>query len=90
ANLNPEKKFPSMFEPVHGSAPDIAGQFIANPIGTIWAASMMLDHLGEPEAGKMVLGAIERVLSRPDAPLTPDLGGHAKTTDLGSAIAKAV
>ncbi|HEY1858624.1 tartrate dehydrogenase [Acidocella sp.] len=90
ANLNPERKFPSMFEPVHGSAPDIAGQGIANPIGTIWAASMMLDHLGEAEAAAAIMRAIETVLARPDAPRTPDLGGTARTNDLANAIAQAL
>jgi tartrate dehydrogenase/decarboxylase/D-malate dehydrogenase len=90
ANINPERRFPSMFEPVHGSAPDIAGQGIANPIGQIWAASMMLDHLGETEAGAAVLAAIEKVLGSNDAPLTPDLGGRATTDDLARAIAEAI
>ena len=90
ANLNPERKFPSMFEPVHGSAPDIAGQGIANPIGTIWAASMMLDHLGEGPAAASIMRAIETVLARPDAPRTPDLGGKARTNDLANAIAQAL
>jgi tartrate dehydrogenase/decarboxylase/D-malate dehydrogenase len=90
ANINPEKKHPSMFEPVHGSAPDIAGKGIANPIGQIWSAAMMLDHLGQPEAGAAVVRAIEAVLSDKGAPLTPDMGGTAKTTDLGKAIAEAV
>ena len=90
ANINPERRFPSMFEPVHGSAPDIAGQGIANPIGQIWAAAMMLDHLGETEAGSAVLHAIETVLSSAGAPLTPDLGGRATTQDLGEAIAAAI
>jgi tartrate dehydrogenase/decarboxylase/D-malate dehydrogenase len=87
ANIDPERRFPSMFEAVHGSAPDIAGQGIANPIGQIWAASMMLDHLGEGEAGAAVLRAIEAVLSSDTAPLTPDLGGRATTADLSGAIA---
>ncbi len=86
ANIDPELRFPSMFEPVHGSAPDIAGQGIANPIGQIWAASMMLNHLGEVEAGTAVLQAIESVLSSTNAPLTPDLGGLATTEDLAGAI----
>ncbi len=90
ANLDPEKRHPSMFEPVHGSAPDIAGRGIANPIGQIWAAAMMLDHLGEPEAGASVVGAIEAVLGSDDAPRTPDMGGRATTTDLGTAIATAL
>jgi tartrate dehydrogenase/decarboxylase / D-malate dehydrogenase len=90
ANINPERRFPSMFEPVHGSAPDIAGQGIANPIGQIWAASMMLDHLGEMEAGAAVLRAIETVLGSAAAPLTPDLGGSATTEDLCGAIVAAL
>ncbi len=90
ANINPERVYPSMFEPVHGSAPDIAGQNIANPIGQIWSAAMMLDHLGHEDAGKRVVHAIEKVLGSPRAPLTPDLGGHATTPELGSAIAAAV
>lgn len=90
ANINPEKKHPSMFEPVHGSAPDIAGKGIANPIGQIWSAAMMLDHLGQPKAGAAVVRAIESVLSDKGAPLTPDMGGTANTTDLGKAIAEAV
>jgi tartrate dehydrogenase/decarboxylase / D-malate dehydrogenase len=90
ANINPERKYPSMFEPVHGSAPDIAGRGIANPIGQIWSAAMMLDHLGEVEAGRAVIRAIETVLASNKAPLTPDLGGTASTTELGSAIAEAL
>jgi tartrate dehydrogenase/decarboxylase/D-malate dehydrogenase len=90
ANINPERRHPSMFEPVHGSAPDIAGRGIANPIGQIWSAAMMLEHLGQAEAGAAVVRAIEAVLSRADAPLTPDLGGHASTSDLGNAIAAAI
>ncbi len=90
ANINPERDHPSMFEPVHGSAPDIAGQGIANPIGQIWSASMMLDHLGQPEAGAAIVKAIETVLSESGAPLTPDMGGKANTQDLGKAIADAV
>jgi tartrate dehydrogenase/decarboxylase/D-malate dehydrogenase len=88
ANINPERKFPSMFEPVHGSAPDIAGKGIANPIGQIWSAAMMLEHLGHQEAGAAILGAIESVLANPKAPLTPDLGGTATTQDLGTAVAR--
>ena len=86
ANMNPEKKFPSMFEPVHGSAPDIAGQGIANPIGAIWAGAMMLDHLGETEAAALVLRAIETALGDPATPRTPDLGGAGKMEDLARAI----
>jgi len=89
ANINPEHEFPSMFEPVHGSAPDIAGRGIANPIGQIWAGAMMLDHLGHPQAGQCVIRAIETVLSR-DGPRTPDLGGSATTADAGQAIVDAI
>jgi tartrate dehydrogenase/decarboxylase/D-malate dehydrogenase len=88
ANLNPERDYPSMFEPVHGSAPDIAGRGIANPIGQIWSGAMMLDHLGHPDAAAAIVKAIEAVLS--DGPRTPDLGGKATTADLGKAIAGAV
>jgi tartrate dehydrogenase/decarboxylase/D-malate dehydrogenase len=92
ANLNPDRKFPSLFEPVHGSAPDIAGKGVANPIGQIWSASMMLDWLGHADAGRAVLFAVESVLSAGPrhAPLTPDLGGSAGTSDLGKAIAAAI
>ncbi|MFI1104609.1 tartrate dehydrogenase [Streptomyces melanogenes] len=78
ANLNPERDFPSMFEPVHGSAPDIAGQGIANPLGAIWAAAMMLDHLGHPAAARDITDAIASVLAKTDT-RTPDLGGTATT-----------
>ncbi len=89
ANINPEKTFPSMFEPVHGSAPDIAGQGICNPIGQIWSGSMMLDHLGHPEAADAVMKAIETVLA--ESPVkTPDMGGKASTEDLGKAITDAL
>jgi len=87
ANINPERIFPSMFEPVHGSAPDIAGRGIANPIGMIWSAALMLDHFGQPEAGQAILKAIEKVLGDPHAPRTPDMGGRAGTLDVGRAIA---
>jgi tartrate dehydrogenase/decarboxylase/D-malate dehydrogenase len=92
ANINPEGLFPSLFEPVHGSAPDIAGRGIANPIGQIWCGAMMLEHLGHPEAGAAVLAAIEAVLARgaDEAPFTPDLGGTSTTGELGAAIAAAV
>jgi tartrate dehydrogenase/decarboxylase/D-malate dehydrogenase len=91
ANLNPERAFPSLFEPVHGSAPDIYGRAIANPIGQIWSGAMMLDHLGEPAAGAAIVAAIEKVLAPGSgAPRTPDIGGRAKTEDLGKAIAEAV
>ncbi len=86
ANLNPERTWPSMFEPVHGSAPDIAGQGIANPIGQIWSGAMLLEHLGHPEAAATIIAAIERVLLQP-ALLTPDMGGRAATEALGRAIA---
>ena len=90
-NINPERAFPSLFEPVHGSAPDIYGKGIANPIGQIWAAAMMLEHLGHPEAGAAIVRAIETVLDpKSGAPRTPDLGGKDKTADLGKAIADAL
>jgi tartrate dehydrogenase/decarboxylase/D-malate dehydrogenase len=87
ANLNPERDFPSMFEPVHGSAPDIAGRCIANPIGQIWSGAMMLDHLGHPEAAAAVVRAIESVLV--SGPRTRDIGGGASTSEVGAAIAAA-
>jgi tartrate dehydrogenase/decarboxylase/D-malate dehydrogenase len=86
ANLNPEREYPSMFEPVHGSAPDIAGRGVANPIGQIWSGAMMLDHLGEHAAAAAVVRAIEFVLARPDAPRTADIGGNAGTTEVTKAI----
>src|SRR5690606_24280310 len=79
ANINPERKHPSMFEPVHGSAPDIAGKGIANPIGQIWSAAMMLDHLGQAEAAGAIMRAIEGALAADDREVTPDLGGRAGT-----------
>ena len=88
ANLNPERKFPSLFEPVHGSAPDIYGKGIANPVGQIWAGAMMLSHLGYPQAAACVLQAIETVLA--EGPRTPDMGGKASTTDVGKAIASVI
>jgi tartrate dehydrogenase/decarboxylase/D-malate dehydrogenase len=90
ANLNPEREFPSCFEPVHGSAPDIAGKGIANPIGQIWSGAMMLDHLGHAQAHDAILQAIEGVLAEPSAPRTPDMGGNATTAELGDAIASLV
>ncbi len=91
ANLNPERRFPSLFEPVHGSAPDIAGRGIANPIGQIWSGAMMLDHLGHADAHDAIVRAIEAVLEPASgAPRTPDLGGQARTTDLGRAVAEAL
>jgi len=88
ANINPEREFPSMFEPVHGSAPDIAGKYVANPIGQIWSGAMMLAHLGETGAGEAIVKAIERVLE--DGPRTRDLGGTAGTAEVGQAIADAI
>ena len=88
ANINPVREFPSMFEPVHGSAPDIAGRHIANPIGQIWSGAMMLAHLGEAEAGEAIVKAIERVLQ--DGPRTRDMGGTAGTAEVGRAIADAI
>ena len=78
-----------MFEPVHGSAPDIFGKKIANPIGMIWAGAMMLQHLGYPEAHDTIIGAIESILSS-GKNLTPDMGGNGNTADIGKAIADAV
>jgi tartrate dehydrogenase/decarboxylase/D-malate dehydrogenase len=89
ANLNPGKEFPSMFEPVHGSAPDIAGKGIANPIGQIWSGAMMLRHLGVPEAADAIEDAIAKVLAERTV-RTPDIGGSASTKELGSAIASRV
>ncbi len=88
ANLNPERKFPSLFEPVHGSAPDIYGKGIANPIGQIWSGVLMLDFLGYPEAAQAVMKAIETVLA--DGPRTPDMKGQANTAEVGRAIAELV
>src|ERR1700738_3851614 len=88
ANLNPERKFPSMFEPVHGSAAAIAGKNVANPIGQIWSGALMLDHLGHKDAADAVVRAIEKVLEA--GPRTPDIGGQASTQDLGKAVAEAV
>jgi tartrate dehydrogenase/decarboxylase/D-malate dehydrogenase len=88
-NINPERAHPSMFEPVHGSAPDIAGRGIANPIGQIWSGAMMLDHFGEHQAAAAVERAIAEVLAD-GGTRTPDLGGNAGTKDLGAAIAAAI
>ena len=88
ANLNPSGEFPSMFEPVHGSAPDIYGQNISNPVGQIWSGAMMLDHLGETDAAAAVMKAIETVLE--DGPKTPDMGGSNHTADIGNAIVEAL
>jgi tartrate dehydrogenase/decarboxylase/D-malate dehydrogenase len=88
ANLNPERNYPSMFEPVHGSAPDIAGRRIANPIGQIWSGAMLLDHLSEHDAANAIIHAIEQVLT--NGPRTRDIGGKASTDEVGKAIAEAV
>ena len=86
ANINPERTHPSMFEPIHGSAPDIAGKGIANPIGAVWAGALMLDHLGQRAIHDTILGGIERVVAAGKV-LTPDLGGRAKTEEVAKAIA---
>ncbi|WP_422082431.1 tartrate dehydrogenase [Ulvibacterium sp.] len=87
-NINPEKDYPSMFEPIHGSAPDIAGKNIANPIGQIWSVALMLDHLGESEAARDIENAIGRVTA--EGPLTRDLKGSATTTEITDAVVKAL
>ena len=89
ANIDPTYTFPSMFEPVHGSAPDIAGRGIANPIGQIWSGAMMLDHLGHPDAARAIVAASEHVLEEPSLH-TPDMGGKATTKELGAAIEQAI
>ena len=88
-NINPERRFPSLFEPVHGSAPDIAGQGVANPVAQVWSAAMMLDHLGEPEAAAAILKAIETTLTDKSR-CTRDVGGTANTAAAGHAIAAAL
>jgi tartrate dehydrogenase/decarboxylase/D-malate dehydrogenase len=85
-DINPEKDYPSMFEPVHGSAPDIAGRAVANPIGQIWSGAMMLDHLGHPDAARAIVKAIETIVAEGKT-LTPDLGGKSKTAEVANAIA---
>ena len=85
-NINPDRIYPSVFEPVHGSAPDIAGQGIANPIGQIWSGAMMLEHLGEIEAANAIVKAIEGVLAEQKL-RTRDLGGPSNTMDCGKAVA---
>jgi tartrate dehydrogenase/decarboxylase/D-malate dehydrogenase len=87
-NINPERTAPSIFEPVHGSAPDIAGRKIANPLATIWSGALMLEHLGHPEAAADVLRAIEQVII--DGPHTPDMKGKAGTAEVGAAVAEAI
>jgi tartrate dehydrogenase/decarboxylase/D-malate dehydrogenase len=88
ANINPERSFPSLFEPVHGSAPDIYGKKIANPIGQIWSGGMLLEHLGHAQAAQAIMRAIEQCLL--EGPRTPDIGGKASTEDVGKAIAAAI
>jgi len=88
ANLNPDRRFPSLFEPVHGSAPDIAGKGIANPIAQIWSGALMLEFLGYKQAHDAILSAIETVLA--EGPRTPDMGGKAVTADVGKAVAEIV
>ncbi len=85
ANLNPERRYPSMFEPVHGSAPDIFGQGIANPIAMIWSGALMLDWLGEKPAATLLTDAIQAVTAERRV-LTPDLGGRARTSEVGDAV----
>jgi tartrate dehydrogenase/decarboxylase/D-malate dehydrogenase len=87
-NINPERSAPSIFEPVHGSAPDIAGRRIANPLATIWSGALMLEHLGHPEAAADIVRAIERVILA--GPHTPDMKGKASTSEVGAAVADAV
>ena len=87
ANLNPERKFPSMFEPIHGSAPDIAGQNKANPLATVWSASQMLDFFGHEDWGKRLIDCIEKVLTDKKV-LTPDIGGNATTKEVGDEIVR--
>ncbi len=89
ANINPERRYPSMFEPIHGSAPDIAGRGIANPVGAIWAGALMLDHLGRRDLHDRVVSAIERVIGRGTV-RTPDLGGSASTEDVAQAISREI
>ncbi|HAY47801.1 MAG TPA: tartrate dehydrogenase, partial [Thalassospira sp.] len=88
-NLNPERNFPSMFEPIHGSAFDITGKGIANPVATFWSAVMMLDHLGEKAASDRLMRAVERVTADPSLH-TPDLGGNATTRQVTDAVIAAI
>ena len=85
ANLNPERKYPSMFEPIHGSAPDIAGKGIANPLASIWSAAQILDFFGHENWGRKIVSAIETLLTERKK-LTPDVGGNATTSQVGDAI----
>jgi tartrate dehydrogenase/decarboxylase / D-malate dehydrogenase len=84
ANLNPEREYPSLFEPIHGSAPDIAGEGVANPAGAIWAGALLLEHVGRPEAGQRVLTALEEVIA--GGVRTRDLGGSATTEEMTEAV----
>jgi tartrate dehydrogenase/decarboxylase/D-malate dehydrogenase len=88
ANLDPERRYPSMFEPVHGSAPTIAGKGVANPLAAVWSASLMLDHLGETHAAALLMGAVEQVAAH--GPHTPDLGGTGTTATVTSALLDAM
>lgn len=88
ANLNPDRRFPSMFEPIHGSAPDLSGRGVANPMAAIWAGALMLEHLGEEGTADLVMAALRRVAK--DGPRTRDLGGQATTAELGAAVAAAI
>jgi tartrate dehydrogenase/decarboxylase/D-malate dehydrogenase len=85
ANLNPERRFPSLFEPVHGSAPDIAGRGVANPTAAIWAGAMMLEHIGEKDAAQLVMNTLERALESGRA-RTPDLGGSSSTVEMAEEV----
>jgi tartrate dehydrogenase/decarboxylase / D-malate dehydrogenase len=87
-NINPTREYPSIFEPVHGSAPDIAGKKIANPIGQIWSGALMLEHLGHPAAAADIVSAIEKIVL--EGPHTPDMKGKAATSDVGAAVAEAL
>ena len=87
ANLNPERKFPSMFEPIHGSAPDIAGKGIANPLASVWSASQMLDFFGHEDWGKKLIDAIETIMVEAKV-LTPDMNGTASTSEVGDEIVR--
>ena len=88
ANINPDRIFPSLFEPVHGSAPDIYGKKVANPVAQIWSGAMMLEHFGHADAATAIIKAIEGCLTA--GPRTPDVGGKASTEDMGKAIAAAI
>ena len=87
ANINPERKYPSMFEPIHGSAPDIAGRGIANPLASVWSASQMLDFFGHEDWGKRVIDVIEEIMVEGKV-LTPDMGGKATTAEVGDELVR--